>query len=104
MGEPQAATIALHVAYVANLVGINHVGITLDYDPNVYDLSDPDLLSDDNPDYWPPVAGYDQPIQSLSVTKLPEVCEELVKLGCTQAELAAIMGGNFRRIATLVWK
>lgn len=104
VGQPQAATVARHVAYVADLVGIDHVGVTLDYDPDVYDLSDPDLLSDDNPDYWPPTAGYERPIQSLSVTKLPEVGEELLKLGCTQDELAAILGGNFRRVATQVWK
>ncbi|MEM7116779.1 MAG: membrane dipeptidase [Chloroflexota bacterium] len=104
VGEPKAATVARHVAYVAELVGIEHVGITLDYDPNVYDLSDPDLLSDDNPDYWPPTAGYDRPIQALSVTKLPEVWEELVKLGCTHDDLVAVSSSNFRRVAMQVWE
>ncbi len=103
-GQPQPATVARHIAYVANLVGVQHVGIGLDFDPWVYDLNDPDLLSEDNPEYWPPDAGYDRPIQSLNVTNLPEVCDELLKIGFTQTELTAILGGNFRRVAEQVWK
>ena len=80
------------------------MGITLDYDPDVYDYSDPDLLSDDNPTYWPPAAGYDRSLQSLSVTQIPEVCAELLKLGFVQSDVTAILGGNFRRVAEHVWK
>ncbi|MGB1250749.1 MAG: dipeptidase [Candidatus Promineifilaceae bacterium] len=103
-GDAQPATVARHVAYMAELVGVQHVGITLDYDPDVYDYSDPDLLDVDNPEYWPIEAGYDKPIHALSVTKLPAVCKELQKLGFTQNDLIAILSGNFRRIAKQVWK
>jgi membrane dipeptidase len=102
--EPQPATVARHVAYMVELIGVQHVGITLDYDPDVYDYSDPDLLGDDNPTYWPPDAGYDRSMQSLSVAKIPETCDELLKLGFTQSDLAAILSGNFRRLAEQVWK
>lgn len=103
-GEPRSATVARHVAYMVELVGVEHVGISLDYDPDVYDYNDPDLLSDDNPTYWPPEAGYDQPIQILSVTKIPDVCDELQRLGFTRTDLDAILSGNFRRVAEQVWK
>jgi len=102
--QPQPATVARHIAYVAELVGVQHVGIGLDFDPGVYDLDDPDLLSEDNPEYWPEEAGYDQPIESLSVTKLPDICHELLTIGFTQTDLTAILGGNFRRVAEQVWK
>ena len=103
-GEPQPATVAKHIAYMADLIGVEHVAVTLDYDPDVYDLSDPDLLDDDNPTYWPPDAGYDRPISSLSVTKLPDICDALLAIGFTKPDLAAILGGNFRRIVEQVWK
>ena len=103
-GQPQAATVAHHVAYMADLVGTQHVAVCLDYDPDVYDTSDPDLLDDENPEYWPPDAGYDRPIASLDVRKLPDICDELIKLGFSQNELTNIFGGNFRRVATHVWK
>ncbi|MEM7347671.1 MAG: membrane dipeptidase [Chloroflexota bacterium] len=102
--QPQASTVARHIAYVADLVGSEHVGLGLDYDPYIYDMSDPDLLSDDNPEYWPPDAGYNQPIKSLNVNKLPEICNELLKIGFTQDEVPAVLGGNFRRVAEQVWK
>lgn len=103
-GQPQPATVARHIAHVAELVGVEHVGIGLDFDPWVYDLTDPDLLDDDNPEYWPPDAGYDQTIHSLNVTKLPQICAELLAVGFTQTDLAAILGGNFRRVAEQVWR
>jgi len=103
-GDPEPATFARHVAYVAELVGPAHVGLSLDFDPNVYDCADPDLLDDNNTYYWPPDAGYDKPIRSLSVVQLPAISDELASVGFTSDEMAAVFGGNFRRVAELVWK
>ncbi len=102
--QPQAKTVARHMVYVADLVGVKHVGLGLDYDPGIYDMNDPDLLSDDQPAYWPSGAGYDQPITSLNIQQLPEICDELVQVGFSESDLVDVLGGNFRRIAAQVWK
>ncbi|MCZ6641922.1 MAG: membrane dipeptidase, partial [Gammaproteobacteria bacterium] len=62
-----------------------------------------ELLAD-NPDYRPPEAGYDRPIDFLELGKLPEVCDELLKAGFLDDEITNILGGNFRRVAEQVWK
>jgi membrane dipeptidase len=59
---------------------------------------------DEDPEYWPPDAGYDRPIDFLPLNSLPEVCDELFRLGFTRTEVAGVLGGNFRRIAMQVWK
>jgi membrane dipeptidase len=56
------------------------------------------------PEYWPQDAGYDRPIDFLDVRRLPEVAEELAKAGFAGAEIAGILGGNFRRVAERVWR
>ena len=108
--KAKAETVARHVAYIADLVGHEHVGISLDFDPaeniddgsgNVNSFSN---VLEEDPEYWPPEAGYDRPIDFLPLSSLPGVCDELLQTGFTEAELAGILGGNFRRVAELVWK
>lgn len=113
LGErvPRAATVARHVAHVAELTGPEHVGLSLDYVP------DPgrDTEGDDgnealsrlfaaSPEYWPACGGYDGTVSCLDVRRLPEVTEELVAIGFGAREIAGILGGNFRRVAERVWK
>lgn len=109
-GKARAVTAARHVAYIADLVGHEHVGISLDYDPTeeCTDHSDDmksanEVLAEDSI-YWPPDAGYDRPIDFLPLSQMPAICGELFRLGFTETELAGILGGNFRRVAEQVWK
>ncbi len=112
LGERLAtpASVARHVAYVAELIGPEHVGISLDYAPETGaagggegNAAIAEILAK-NPEYWPEGAGYDGVIDCLDVRRLPEVTEELVKIGLSGAEIVGILGGNFRRIAERVWK
>lgn len=109
-GKAKAETAARHIAYMADLVGPQHVGISLDFDPGLEDESHPgeqnskqDMLAEDAV-YWPPEAGYDRPIDFLPLSRLPDICEELFKMGMSEPELVGILGGNFRRVAERVWK
>ncbi len=103
--ESRAETVARHVAYVADLVGVEHVGISLDFDPPITTEGQhgSDEVIDENPEYWPPDE-YDRPIDFLPLNRLPAVCDELFRLGLSRADLIAILGGNFRRVAEQVWK
>jgi membrane dipeptidase len=104
--KSKAQTVARHLAYMADLVGAEHVGISLDFDPPIEheDRESAEEIVEDNPEYWPPDAGYDRPIDFLPLSRLPEVCDELFRLGFSETELKGVLGGNFRRMAEQVWK
>ena len=95
-----------HIDHVVRLVGIEHVGIGSDADLNGYD---------DMPAPWreavragnkPSYAfrekfdtdGFDHPRKMFDLT------EALIRRGYSDANIAAILGGNFRRLARQVWK
>ena len=48
--------------------------------------------------------GYHGEVSCLDVRHLPEVASELAQAGFNRAEIAGILGGNFRRVAAQVWK
>jgi len=108
--KSKVKSVARHIAYMADLSGPEHVGISLDFDPPINDLDGEGGGGEighgleEHTEYWPPDAGYDRPIEFLPLIGLPEVCDELFRLGFTRTEVAGVLGGNFRRIATQVWK
>lgn len=63
-----------HIEYVADLVGINHVGIGSDYDG----MSDVPVIPE--------------------VSQLPQLTEGMVKCGMSDEEVAKVLGGNFLRV------
>ena len=57
---PTAADVARHVAYVADLVGVDHVGIGLDISFSQPELDDTPPGDYDPTYWWPKSAGYDR--------------------------------------------
>ena len=112
LGEAVAtpSAVARHAAYVAELTGPAHVGLSLDYDPDLAaeDGSEENTAVLDlfatSPEYWPENAGYDGTVGCLDIRRLPEVTEELATVGFDKSEIVGILGGNFRRVAEQVWK
>lgn len=123
--DPTPAAVARHAAYVAELTGPEHVGLALDFAPEdegaddgnavdgaeTSDAETSDVETSDvsaaiarNPHYWPPGTGYEAGVSYLDIRRLPEVAQELAKVGFTQSDIAGILGGNFRRVAERVWK
>lgn len=66
------ATYVEHIAYVANLVGVDHVGVGTDYDGGV------DVL--------------------VPLTELVKVTQAMMEFGFTKEEIMKIWGGNFLRV------
>jgi membrane dipeptidase len=102
--QPSAADVARHAAYVADLAGVDHVGIGLDI------CFSQEALEDITPAYdpaywWPAHAGYDM-ARPPSFTS-PEVWRELPgalrAVGMSEAEAALVLGGNMLRVAEQVW-
>jgi membrane dipeptidase len=103
---PTAADVARHAAYVADLVGVQHVGIGLDISFPQRELND-DPPGDFHPGYWwPKSAGYDRAISSARYTPVDTwqvLSQALQDVGMGQEDAALVMGGNMLRVATQVW-
>ncbi|WP_186140169.1 dipeptidase [Burkholderia gladioli] len=99
--DASPANMARHVAYVAELVGIEHVGIGLDF---IHDRRDIDDFLAANPDKFPPHLGYGAGMNMMSPAELPALAAALNRLGMSDAELAAVFGGNWLRLAEQLWR
>jgi membrane dipeptidase len=112
LGEAVAspAAVARHAAYVAELTGPEHVGLSLDYAPDLEakDGADESKAITDlfakSTNHWPESAGYNGTVGCLDVRRLPEVAKDLADIGFDQTEIVGILGANFRRVAERVWK
>ena len=98
------ASIARAIDYVVELVGVAHAGIGLDYPFPVAGDEIDDLLVR-RPDVWPPAEGYGTGrFRNADPEQFPGLTEELLRLGYADADVVAILGGNFLRVARACWK
>jgi membrane dipeptidase len=100
--DASASAMARHIDYAAQLVGPEHVGIGTDY---VFDNDDlAQELARNSQVLFPD--GYQQwdAYKFVEPEQLPALEAELQGLGYSAGDIAAVMGGNFRRVAKAVWK
>lgn len=94
-----------HIDHVIKLVGIDHVGIGTDADLNGYDDTSPEMnkmLRGAYKDSYAfrekiDVDGFDHPL------KIYNLVEELIRRKYSDANIQAILGGNFQRLLTATW-
>ncbi|WP_313333652.1 dipeptidase [Pseudomonas oryzihabitans] len=104
LGDPAASVTSFvrQIDYLAERVGTRHIGIGLDTElcPADHDLP----AGVDAEDWWP-ARHYGQPHghTQLQPEALPELIRQLVGRGYTAADIDAILGGNFLRIASQTW-
>lgn len=102
LGDNDASPVAMarHIDYAVQLVGPGHVGIGTDY---VFDNDD---LSQElaNTQVFPESYQHWDSYNFLEPEQLPQLEAELHGLGYSAHDCAAIMGGNFLRVAREVWK
>ncbi|MEC3951422.1 membrane dipeptidase [Nocardia sp. CDC153] len=96
-----------HIAYGAELVGIEHIGVGSDYSFDADDFNaelakNPESYSEEYTRYgqlqWVP------PEDLLGVSGVPGLDEVLAARGFSAADRAAVFGGNFARVARAVWR
>lgn len=98
----RSETFVNHVAHMADLVGAEHVGIALDY---AFDADNVDDLVGANQKYWPASEGYGKhPTSYVPPKQLLEITETMVRRGFRDREILGILGGNFMRVASAVWR
>jgi membrane dipeptidase len=94
-----------HVAHVAKLVGIEHVGIGSDADLHGYDDMPPDQLAMLRGLYKSSYAfrdrldtdGFDHP------KKIYDLTAALLRRGFSDSDIELVLGGNFRRLLDVAW-
>lgn len=96
-------TLVAHIDYVAKLVGVAHVGLGLDY---MFPSETDDLPADLDPAYWwPDVPGFDFSYPDcVPPERLPVIAQALLDRQYSEADVAAILGGNFMRVAEACWR
>jgi membrane dipeptidase len=103
---PTAADVARHAAYVADLVGAEHVGIGLDIGWRQPGLDDWPAGSVDPAYWWPPAVGYNHAISRMAFAPVDawgHMPAELQRVGMRESDVAGILGGNMARVARQVW-
>ncbi|SLN70140.1 dipeptidase [Oceanibacterium hippocampi] len=91
-----------HVDHAVNLVGVEHVGIGFDY---MYDLPYLTELVVNSGGKWPKEWGYTTPdIEQIRPWRAVEVTQALLDRGYAEADVRAILGGNWLRVAKAVWR
>lgn len=98
-GRPTLSDFVDHVDYIANLVGVDYVGIG------------PDIVEE----AWYPMETYRRvfgesgswsakyPLGFSSVSELPSVTVELLRRGYSNSDVQKILGGNILRVLEQVW-
>nr|WP_316640435.1 membrane dipeptidase [uncultured Roseateles sp.] len=99
--EASGRAVAEHVDHVAQLVGVEHVGLGLDY---VFDQQELDDYLENMKLTFPASLGYQAGINMMAPEAIPGTVEALLRRGYRDAHIEAILGGNWMRIARQVWK
>ena len=89
------------IDYIVELVGSEHVGISLDYAFDTEELSN--ALSNSKGTF-PAGYGYEPGMTILEPEKIPKIAELLIKKNYSECQIRSILGNNFLRIAEKVWQ
>lgn len=95
------ARLLRQLRYVIDLVGTDHVGLSLDY---VFDRSELDELMRHNPALFPPDLDPATGVPMIAPESLPEIAEGLARDNLTDHQIHNVLGHNWLRIARRVWK
>ena len=87
--------------YVVDLIGAEHVGLGLDY---VFDSRELVEFVRLNPSLFPPDLHVERGMPMVEPEAIAEVAERLARDNFTDDQIRGILGCNWLRIATQVWK
>ena len=93
-----------HVEHYLDLVGSDHVGIGLDYFHPLDEVPNFRETVSQNSDYWPPSEYPTTHLRCAEPRQIHEIAENLLQRNHHETVVSCILGGNFRRVATEVWK
>lgn len=94
------ANVIRHISYVADLVGPEHVGLSLDY---IFDRSELDLYIAQQPQLFPRHL-YKTGMKFIEPEQIQDIATGLRLAGYRAEDRRGILGGNWLRLADQVWK
>jgi membrane dipeptidase len=101
-GMPNAPLLFRHLDHVVQLIGADHVGLGIDYLEAADDLV---TYMPAHPDEFPGLAdGAWEPVAFAPPEILPELVSLMLGAGYGAANVHAILGGNWLRVCSEVWK
>lgn len=102
LGKNDASIPALtrHICHIAELVGVEHVGVSLDY---AFDLKEIESFFENNRDLFPRNE-YGSTLEMVAPESLGLLPGALSHSGMTPKEIQLVLGGNWERIARTVWR
>lgn len=106
LGEPGAGADAMvrHIDYVAQRVGVAHVGLGLDFSYESETAEDVAGAPVDEAYWWPEGNGYDfSAIHFAPPEVMPAVTAGLLERGYREPDIRRILGDNFLRVAKATW-
>ena len=92
-------TLLSHIKYLADLVGVEHVGIGLDF---AFDEKEIEEWLDANRHIFPREV-YGDSLDYIEPERIPSISNALLDAGFDPTERDLIMGGNWQRVAESVW-
>jgi membrane dipeptidase len=98
-GADLVAAVVAHVDHVVQLVGPEHVGISLDY---VWDQDELRAFLETMPDLFPD--GFPDPLPLVAPEAWPAIIDGLLARGYDERALALVAGGSWRRVAAENWR
>jgi membrane dipeptidase len=90
-----------HLRYAIDLIGPEHVGLSLDY---VFDNSDWGDLLTKHPELIPKGMDAADAKAMVEPEAFPEIVERLARTSLTDEQIRGILGENWLRVATQVWR
>lgn len=89
-----------HICHVADLVGVAHGGISLDY---AFDQKEVDDFFQNNRDLFPEEK-FGSTLEMIAPEVFGALPSALAAQGMTTPEISLVLGGNWERVARAVWK
>lgn len=89
-----------HICHVADLVGVEHVGVSLDH---AFDLAELEGFFDANRDLFP-VEEYGNTLDMVPPEVFSRLPQALKDRGMGEQGVRLVLGGNWERIARTVWR
>lgn len=93
-------TLTRHICYIAELVGVEHVGVSLDY---AFDLEEIEGFFENNRHLFP-INEYGSTLDMVAPEAFALLPAALGARGMTPREIQLVLGGNWERIARTVWQ
>lgn len=90
-----------HVRHAADLVGPEHVGISLDY---MFDGSELDGFMRGNPHLFPADLGSQSGMRIMAPESMEQIAAALARDRFSDGEIRGILGENWMRVAAAVWR